>query len=344
VERFAEQFADDYFRHTTFGVSISSVGLGTYLGETNGGDDVLYQAAVRIAVASGVNLLDTAINYRGQRSERAIGVAVQQMLANREVTRPELVICSKGGYIPLDHTPPASRDAYRDYVKREFIDQQILRPEEIVSGGHSIAPRFLRFCIAKSRQNLGLRTIDVYYLHNPGQQLASISRAELMARLRSAFVMLEDVVSRGEIGVYGVATWDELRVPPDDPRHIALEELVRLAREVAGEGHHFRVVQLPVNLAMPEAVRLPTQLVGNRLLTATDAASELGLTVFGSATLMQAKLAAGLPAGLREQFPNCTTDAQCAIAFAQALPGVTAALIGMRRPEHIAENLATVRS
>jgi aryl-alcohol dehydrogenase-like predicted oxidoreductase len=189
-----------------------------------------------------------------------------------------------------------------------------------------------------------VRTIDVFYLHNPGQQLAGVSTEDLRVRLRGAFVMLEEAVVRGEIGVYGCATWDELRVMPDAKGHVSLEDMVSLARDVGGDGHHFRVVQLPINLAMTEAARLATQPIAGTLVPALAAANNLGLTVVASATLMQSRLTSGLPPALAEAFPGCTTDAQRALSFVRTLPGVTSALVGMRRAEHVEENLASVRA
>ena len=344
--RFAARFPDlapGFYRPATFGVSMSSIGIGTYLGENSDDDDTAYHAAIRRAVSSGINVIDTAINYRSQRSERVVGAAVQQLLAAGTVTREQLVISSKGGYIPLDKTPPASREEYRSYVQREFVDQQILRPDEIVGGGHSLAPRFLRYCLAKSRQNLGLRTIDIYYVHNPGQSATAGSSDELRARLRPAFAVLEEAAERGEIHVYGCATWDELRVGPDVRGHIELEMLVHIAEELAGDSHRFRVVQLPINLAMPEAVRLATQSIRGKPASALEAASELGLTVIASASLMQGQLTTGLPPALSDHFPNARTDAQRALEFVRGIPGVTSALVGMKELAHVDENMEVVR-
>ena len=341
--RFSARFVTDYFRTTPSGLTLSSIGVGTYLGEATDADDDAYEVAIRHAINGGVNLIDTAINYRGQRSERVIGAVLQDAIASGEALRQEIIVCSKGGYIPLEPNPPATREAYRAYVKREFIDQEILTADDIVAGGHSLAPRFLRYCLARSRQNLGVRTIDVYYLHNPEQHLGTISRGELLQRIRAAFAVLEEACSRGEIGVYGCATWDALRVPPEHPTHLGLEELVGLARGVAGDSHHFRVAQMPINLAAPEAIQSATQpLRGNRV-TPLTAAAALGLVVIASATLMQARLTRGLPEALHEPFPQCSSDAQRAIEFVRSMPGVATALIGMKRVEHVEENLGGVR-
>jgi aryl-alcohol dehydrogenase-like predicted oxidoreductase len=104
---------------------------------------------------------------------------------------------------------------------------------------------------------------------------------------------------------------------------------------------------MPINLAMPEALRAPTQsLGGRRTVTALEAAAELGLAVVASAPLMQGRLAAGLPPDVRrvmdEVFPSLTTDAQRALAFVRTLPGVTAALVGMKSEAHVEENVAAL--
>ena len=347
-DRFGPLFAPDFFRAASSATTVSSIGIGTYLGDPTATDDAAYADSVEHAVRSGVNLIDTALNYRGQRSERAVGAALRRLTASGtgggDVSRDEVVLCSKGGYIPLDGEPPASRDEYRAYVKREFIDTEILRPAEIVAGGHSLAPRFIKFCLAKSRQNLGVRCIDVYYLHNPEQQAATVGRDELRARLRSAFLILEDAATRGEIGAYGCATWNGLRSTPDAADHIELEDLVGLARDAGGKDHHFRAVQMPISLAMPEAIRAPTQTVRGHAVPAAEAAATLDLMVVGSATLMQGKLTTGLPAAVADAFPALETDAQRSIAFVRSIPGVTAALVGMKRAEHVDENLRAARA
>ena len=235
AERFRAQFAADFYRSSPLGTETSSIGLGTYLGEATDEDDADYASSARRAIASGVNLLDTAINYRCQRSERALCLAIQASIHAGETTREELVVCTKGGYIPLDRSAPASRPDYQAYVRREFIDTEILREQEIVAGGHSLAPRFIRYCVAKSRQNLGLRSIDLYYIHNPEQQLGSVGADELYERLEATFLVLEEAADRAEIAHYGIATWEGLRTAPDQSGHLSLERVVQAAERVGGK-------------------------------------------------------------------------------------------------------------
>jgi aryl-alcohol dehydrogenase-like predicted oxidoreductase len=317
---------------------VSSLGLGTYLGECEDAEDARYTATAIAALARGVNILDTAINYRCQRSERAIGEAVRATISSGDMARDEIVVCTKGGYIPLERTPPATKEGYRGFLHSEYYGPGIMGPDDVISGGHCLAPRYLDDQIERSRKNLGLAFIDVYYLHNPEQQLDVLDRAAFLDVMRAAFSTLEKQVERGVIGSYGCATWNGFRVSPQARTHLNLQELVTVAREVGGGTHHFKVVQLPVNLAMTEAVRAPTQTVGSDRIPLLDAAHRLGISVVGSATLMQSQLTQKLPEQLRSTFPGFSTDARRAIAFAQSLP-LAAALVGMKSVSHLEANL-----
>jgi aryl-alcohol dehydrogenase-like predicted oxidoreductase len=339
-QRFAERFDGDFFRPLAGSLMASSIGLGTYLGECDDADDVGYSTAIRAAFETGINVIDTSINYRCQRSERTIGKALATAIADGVVARDEIIVCTKGGYIPLDSSPPATRDDYQAYLQHSFVDAGIVAAEDVVGGGHCLSTSFLAHQIAASQSNLGVRSLDVYYLHNPEQQLDSVQPARFRTIIRRAFALLEERVESGDVGCYGCATWNGLRTPPDARGHLDLSELVGIARDVGGDDHHFRVVQLPLNLAMSEAVRTPTQrLGGRRVVPLLQAAEELGISIVASASLMQARLTSGLPPAVQDSFPSLATDAQRAIAFVRSLPGVTCALVGMRTPGHVTENI-----
>lgn len=342
--RFAKRFDDDFYRQSLDGLSASSIGIGTYLGESDDDDDARYFETASAAIASGINLIDTAINYRCQRSELTIGRVLGSVVRDGSVSREELIVCTKGGYIPLDRAAPPSRAAYQSYVQSEFYDHGIMEPADVVAGGHCLAPKYLAHQLSRSRANLGLRTIDLYYLHNPEQQLDVLDRPAFLARVRSAFAFLEERVSQGEIGRYGCATWNGFRVAPDSPGHLSLEELVQVATDVGGKHHHFRVIQLPINLGMVEAVRQPTQRLGSRTATLLDVANHFGIAVIASASLLQSRLASGLPQQVRDAFPALSSDAQRALTFARTLPAVSAALVGMKSIAHLEDNLKSVQA
>ena len=339
-KRFAKAQADQFYRELANGPLVSSLGLGTYLGECDNAEDARYAAATAAALERGINLVDTAINYRCQRSERAVGDAIRDAIATGKIKREEIVVCTKGGYIPLDRVPPTTKEAYRGFLDSEYFERGVMSPADVVGGGHCLIPRYLDDQIERSRNNLGLEVIDVYYLHNPEQQLEVLDRPKFVAVVREAFGALEGQVKRGTIGVYGCATWSGFRVPSEAKNHLSLEELVSIAREVGGAKHHFKLIQLPINLAMTEAVRLPTQCLGGDQISLLEAARRLGISVIASATLMQSQLTRSLPKQVHAAFPGFKTDARRAIAFTQSLP-VAAALVGMKSRVHLEENLAT---
>ena len=190
AQRFAADFVADFYRPGPGDLRLSSLGIGTYLGESDDSDDARYARAIGIAIASGVNVVDTAINYRCQRSERTVGRAVATAIASGVASRDELVVCTKGGYIPLDGSVP-TREEYQAMVQRDYLDRGLMQRDEVVAGGHSIAPSFLADQIARSRANLGGLAIDIYYLHNPEQQIAATGEMVFRERLIRAFELLE---------------------------------------------------------------------------------------------------------------------------------------------------------
>lgn len=340
AERHHDRVRGDHFRAGAGGVVLSSLGIGTYLGADTDADDEAYTDAVRTALRSGINVIDTAINYRCQRSERAVGRALLGMLGNEQLSRDEILVCTKAGYIPLDESAPSTQEGYQGYLRREFFARGIMEPSDVVAGGHCLASGFIADCLQRSRTNLGVDAIDVFYLHNPEQQLGLVATEDLHERLRDAFELLETRVASGEIGSYGISTWQGFRVGPGARGHLGMEALVALACDVAGASHHFRFVQMPLSLGMPEAVRTPTQPVGGAHCTAIEAAVALGLSVVTSAPLMQGQLSRGLPPAVHEMFPALQTDAQRALAFACSVPGVATTLVGMKRAAHVVENVA----
>lgn len=346
AERFAGRTGDAHFvsipdpdtRQNTpenpgAGLAVSTLGIGTYLGEPDQTTDAAYTEAVVTAVESGFNVIDTAINYRLQRSERSIGVALAE-LTRRGYTRDEFLLCTKAGYLTPDGDMPANPGAY---FRSEFMDKGILRAEDIAAGCHAMSPRYLADQLGRSLRNLGVECIDVFYLHNPETQLAEISLGDFLARISAAFIWLETMVADGKIRTYGMATWNGFRVPQDSREHLSLAAIESVAREIKGDSHHFRFVQLPVNLSMTEALTLPNQSFHDKQTTMVEAASALGIQLIASASLLQGRVARRLPPFVANAI-GLEDDAQRALQFARSLPGVATALVGMSRAEHVRAN------
>lgn len=335
--RLAPALPAEHFRPFGPAGRLSSLGIGTYLGREDPATDALYRRAVARALERGFNVIDTAVNYRHQRSERAVGAALREQLDRGGLRRDEVVVATKGGYIPLDAEAEADP---RTYITETYLRPGIIRPEEVVGGAHCMTPRYLDDQIERSRRNLGLATIDIYYLHNPEAQLAEVGRPEFLARVEAAFAALEQAVGEGRIGCYGTATWNGCRQLPDAPDHLSLAELVAAAREAGGPDHHFRVIQLPYNLGMPEAFTRANQRVGEETVTVLEAARRLGLYVMASASVHQGQLTRNLPPVLAEYLPGLGSDAQRALQFVRSTPGIGTALVGMKAVAHVEENAA----
>ena len=315
--------------------SVSSVGIGTYLGEPDEETDHAYEESIKASLRGGINLIDTAVNYRFQRSERNIGKALGELVAAGEIAREEVVVATKGGYITFDGKMPPNP---RAWFEEHYVKTGIVAPGELVDGSHCMTPKYIGTMLDLSRKNLNLETIDIYYIHNPETQLEVSSARSFSSGSRRIFEFLEGAVANGKIGVYGTATWNGFRAQPTSADSSQIDELMKIALEIAGDAHHFRAIQLPFNLAMPEAVTRSNQFVHAGKATRSPRRS-FGLAVCASASLLQGQLSRGLPPIVANAFGGFATDAQRAIQFVRSTPGVDVALVGMKSVEHVRETL-----
>jgi len=332
-KRLAQHAAKDHFR-TRHSLEISSIGIGTYLGKPDDATDDRYTEAIRRAVELGSNVVDTAANYRFQRSERAIGRALEQ-LAQNGFPRDEVIVCTKGGYLPFDGAPPRN---VREYIQQQFVDQGVASFEDFVGGSHCMTPSYLQNQLEQSLRNMNIECVDVYYIHNPESQLGYVGQDEFYYRLREAFAGLERNREQGKLRMYGIATWNGFRSAADSEEFHSLERMVQIAREVGGHSHGFGVIQLPFNLAISEASTMVNQTVSGENLSTLEAAAKLDVTVFASASILQGRMAQGLPEEIRSTF-GLASDSQTAIQFVRSTPGITTALIGMSQVAHVEENM-----
>ena len=338
-KRFEGKLAPGHYRECQ-GLRFSSIGAGSYLGEPDDETDRLYKEQLKEAIRSGVNVIDSAINYRCQRSERSFGAAIWDLIEAGEVRRDEIIICTKGGFIPFDGSYP--KDPL-EYFQKTYFETGLLKSQDVAQGCHAMPPRYLEDQLAKSLDNLGVETVDIYYVHNPETQLGDIDRKEFTKRLQAAFEFLEKKVSEGKIRMYGTATWSGYRVSPQSQEYLSLEDINILAREVGGAGHHFKAVQLPMNLAMSEAWVLQNQRYGAGMVPFLEIAQKLGMIVTASASLLQGQLARPFPPEFRKLFGNLGKSSQCSLQFVRSCPGMVTALVGMKNKAHVLENLETAK-
>ncbi len=318
---------------------LSSIGLGTLRGNPGGLDDLLYRSVVGDFLALSGNVFNTAISDRMQTSERALGHALARAVREGTVARDEIVVVTKGGALTCD--PKFARDAasaQRD-LYTSYLDSGILDPNE-VTRGHSMAPLFLLDQIERSRQNLGLETIDHYLIQEPEIHLRELGSDGFRLALTKAFEAMELAVGKGWIASYGLSTWDGFLLPDSDRSHLGVVELFDAALDVGSADHHLRVIQLPFGLAMGEGAVLESQLgPDGRSRAILDSLKDTGTVVMASAPLYAGRLIGHVPHFVRVAFPEAPTDATAALQFVRSTANVTTAIVGMRENSHVEENM-----
>jgi aryl-alcohol dehydrogenase-like predicted oxidoreductase len=314
TRRFSRRFptADKtHFRHVR-GLTIGSIGIGTYLGSKSPRVDHKARAAIISAVVNGCNLIDTARNYRGGRSEIVVGGAIRAISAAGIAERNELIVCSKAGYI-------LEQNACARQFSASTVDANVL------------SPAFLSSEIALSLERTGLDAIDIYLLHNPELHLPKLGKRKFYRTLTSCFEILERHVHDKKLGMYGLACWSAFG--KNAPMLIDISKVMRGARVAGGNTrNNFGAIETPLNWVYRNPVVAPAQ------RSLSKVCRENNLILIGSSALLGGQLVR-LPSELGTSIPGMLSDAQRSIQFARSIPGVSATLVGMTHKNHIEDNL-----
>ncbi len=318
------------------GLYLSSIGMGTYLGQPSVEDDNDIENAVYDSIKSGaINVIDTAINYRAMKSEKSIGQALLRLIDDGVISRDEVFICTKNGYITNDGDYP--RVDVMEYMQKMFISTGVIKPDDISSGYNVLNPNYIARCIDKSLANMHLNCIDLVYIHNAFESwYEDISREEFMQMLSKVFEVYEKYRSSNKIKYYGMATWTCFRVHQNNREYLSLEETVKVAEKIGGEHHGFRFIQLPYNLVYSEAILIKNQDVGSiKNLTILEAAERLNIGVFTSIPLFQSRL---LDANIPD-YAGLTDQIQKLVQIIRSTPSIMAPLIGQKKHQHVQQNI-----
>ena len=312
---------------------LSNIGIGTYLGDPDTRTDELVKNAVKQSVLSGVNVIDTAINYRAQKAERAVGKAVSELVKDDKISRDQIFVSSKNGYVTNDAD---IQEDFMGYVMRELGKPGIVKEGDITSGYHCMTTPYLSDQLDRSLKNLELECIDLMYLHNGIEgQIKDISKEQFLENLKSVFELYEQKRDEGKIKFYGMATWECFRVMNDNPQYLLLEDIVKMAKKIGGDNHGFKFIQLPYNMNYDQALLGKNQLVQNKPVSILESAATLGIGVFTSVPFMQGRL---LAPDVMPDFSDLKPSLR-ALQFIRSSPGVLAPLVGQKLSEHVSENL-----
>jgi aryl-alcohol dehydrogenase-like predicted oxidoreductase len=316
---------------------LSSIGMGTYLGDLSAHEDKEIEDALYESVKAGaINVIDTAINYRAMKSEKSIGRALQRLVKDGIITRDEIFISTKNGYITNDGDFP--QIDVLQYMQKMYIATGVIKAADISSGYNVLNPNYISKCVERSICNLKLKTVDLLYIHNPFESWnQDVSKKEFLEMLYKVFEVYEKFRNDKRIRYYGMATWTCFRVNEDNKDYLSLEEIHNLARNVGGKEHGFRFIQLPYNLAYSEALFLKNQAIDEeKNLTILDAAMKLQIGVFSSVPLFQGRL---LNTNIPDYAENMTNQILKLVQIIRSTPGIIAPLLGQKKMEHVKENI-----
>lgn len=233
------------------GLVVSQAGFGTY--RVALGVETHY-IALEKALLSGINLIDTSANYADGKSEELVGVVLKDLEKNKRLSRDEIVVVTKAGYIQGENY---GRSLEKKRAGAPYPD--LVELEEGLE--HCIHPEFLNDQISRSLARLKMDAIDVFLLHNPEYYLtwayrqgmdSATAHEEYYSRILKAFSYLETEVEKGRIRYYGISS-NTFPAEPESPEATSLEAILdRIARIIPES--HFKVIQFPLNLIETGAV------------------------------------------------------------------------------------------
>jgi hypothetical protein len=261
----------------TTALTVSRLGFGCYRVDDETPD---HREALIRALQGGCSLIDTSSNYMDGSSERLVGSVLAELEKDGRLARQEVVVVSKVGYVQGQNLDLAKE---REAAGKPFPEMV----KYMDDCWHCIHPEFLKDQLARSLERLQLETLDACLLHNPEYFFSEAKhrragdlgalREEFSRRLREAFAFFETQVAAGRIAWYGVSS-NTAVLRPDDPEATSLSQMLEAALLAGGPGHHFRVLQFPLNLFESGALRPPN--TGSDAAHAVlDLAAEVGIGV-----------------------------------------------------------------
>jgi aryl-alcohol dehydrogenase-like predicted oxidoreductase len=245
------------------GLLTSQAGFGCYrVDETN----AEHEKSLRKALLSGINLVDTSSNYGDGGAEKLVGKVLKDIASSGEIVRESIILVSKVGYLQGQNYQLSQA---RKRQGKPFKDL-VLYADGLE---HCIHPEFIDDQLTRSLERLKLDTLDFYLLHNPEYYLSwggktgvslEEARQEYYSRIEQAFQHLESEVKRGRIRFYGISS-NTFPSPADDPEFTSLERVWEIAQSLSPE-HHFRLIQLPMNLVETGGITERNQSNGRSVL------------------------------------------------------------------------------
>jgi len=303
--------------------NLSRLGLGTHLGDVTPEFCQKQQEAIRYALCHGMNIVDTAINYRGNIAEKDVGNAISELIRTGQKRREDIFIASKAGLLYGDITQKRNPKKYFEEV---LEPAGLLWSDYSRKGGlyQTLNPKHFEIALEKSLNNLQIETLDAHYIHIPEITFANYGDELFYQQLETLFVWYENKIAAGKLRSYGMALEFTTLEPEESKWCFSIERVHELAKK-AGNGHsHLRFIQLPYSILYPGALTHKTQIIEGQHISMIEACHDLGLTVVGS-----------MPYAMGQGFDKFTAPEMLRFA----LDGADIVNIGSSNIEHISEAL-----
>ncbi|CAO3665752.1 unnamed protein product [Rhizopus microsporus] len=214
------------------GKIVSRLGFGSYRVNQE-----KHAQALVAAIESGINIIDTAHNFEQGASERWIGNTLEKIISDGRISREDVAIVTKSGYLTSSDTSLFSPSDYVQLNEKSY---------------HSISPKVIEKQIETSLQRLKTNKIDIFMINAPERMLMAKNKVystnQLYKDLSESFRYLDSLVSSGTINGYGVCSNTMAFSGAAD--HISLEKII----EACSRPDHFAAIQVPFNLFEREAI------------------------------------------------------------------------------------------
>lgn len=295
--------------------NLSKVAIGTFRGEANESTDNIYYRSIKECLLSGINVIDTAINYRQMCSEKVIGKLIKDLVRDNVIERSSIFVATKGGFINKAYNWP-------------------LHTQSEIKFHHCIRPGYISHTFNTSYANLQLETIDLYFLHNPEIALQHLSKDDFYYLLLQNFIILENEVFKGRLRNYGLATWEGLICSPDDPKYIDLSRVLDMVKIACnGNSHHFGAIELPINVKHHAGLTSRNQFYKGEWRTVLEIAKMNNIKIFASASVLYGQDAKEI--NIHFNINSELTVPQKSLLFTKSLPEVVSAIVNLRQLEHV---------
>ncbi|MDR2339451.1 MAG: aldo/keto reductase [Deltaproteobacteria bacterium] len=213
--------------HNVLDLTLSAVGVGTYLGNPDSQTDTCQLNALLALLNSGCNVIDCAPNYRNGRSEITIGRAIQTALNSKIIERDHIFVATKTGLVPESFKLPSHLPL--------TIDNSCFHPD------------YFYISLETSLKNLQLSSVDCIFLHN--LELLKLSDCEAFPhRYKEIVASMENIVQMNMSRSWGISSWNGFRVKPDHPEYLSLEMLMSYSAP------NLRYLQFPLGIWGSEAI------------------------------------------------------------------------------------------